>query len=130
MKLFVPSIGSIIFLEEDWTFKLYFERRNSSLTDVFKNDVIAETEKAMTDEELENSYSSFSATRGSDKKFLRVTIPKGTQLAFDRLYIRRGSEAFNSVTFRVKSSPEKKLKGKRFWAKLPDVNNIMCNVVI
>jgi len=34
-KLFIPNLGTLIMLAEDWTFKLYFERRNDGMLQVF-----------------------------------------------------------------------------------------------
>jgi hypothetical protein len=53
-----------------------------------------------------------------------VTLPAGTELRVERVYIRLGSyAAYNSITFRVtKSNPDPKLRGARFWAKLKDIN--------
>ena len=71
---------------------------------------------------------------------LTVTIPKGTTLQVDRIYIRKGASDYSSITFYAKdlgeivtkrsawsSSPAKKVKKKalRFWAKLSDCNNIV-----
>lgn len=67
----------------------------------------------------------------------KFSLPKGTILQVDRIYIRQGGEKFSSLTFIIKESPDprllstKKLFGKqgiRFWAKLVDVNNIYCNL--
>jgi len=60
-----------------------------------------------------------------------ITIPTGTQLKVDRIYIRKGMADFSSITFNIISSPDprfnpgKGLKGKRrFWAKLHDANEL------
>ncbi len=71
------------------------------------------------------------------KLVLPVTIPAGTILAIDRIYIRKGSSDFSSITFYAKNlgeiekmvdkwnKPKKaKRKALRFWAKLSDVNTI------
>ncbi len=69
------------------------------------------------------------------KGTLDVTMPKGTVLVVDRIYIRKGSSGFSSITFRAKnlgeatvrgaySTTEKKKKVLRFWAKLPDCNKM------
>lgn len=48
-------------------------------------------------------------------------LPKGSVLAIDRYYIRKGNKEFDSVTFKVVSCPGfPKLKNKRFWLKLSD----------
>jgi hypothetical protein len=80
------------------------------------------------------------------KPHIQVTIPKGCELIVDRVYIRKGSSDFSSLTFLVKGLGELDLsqwplnslaivrgvKHKtstfRFWAKLDDVNNIEFNL--
>jgi hypothetical protein len=73
---------------------------------------------------------------GKDK--LEVTLPAGTILSVDRIYIRKGASDFSSITFYAKSLGEiqrqtsrwsrdqkpKKKKSLRFWAKLEDCNKI------
>jgi hypothetical protein len=73
------------------------------------------------------------------KDKLTITIPAGTTLAVDRIYIRKGASDFSSITFYAKQLGEvtipgsrwswgnpkaKKIKAQRFWAKLADCNNI------
>ncbi len=50
------------------------------------------------------------------KDSIPVSLPAGTVLMVDRIYIRQGREDWSSVTFKVP-------KG-RFWAKLDEVNNM------
>lgn len=50
-----------------------------------------------------------------------VTLPTGTNLKVDRVYIRKGAKDFSSITFFM-VLPEK--KSVRFWAKIPDVNTM------
>jgi hypothetical protein len=73
------------------------------------------------------------------KPSLTVTIPAGTTLAVDRIYIRKGASEYSSITFYAKNLGEvtlpgsrwswgrtksKKVKAQRFWAKLADCNTI------
>jgi hypothetical protein len=73
------------------------------------------------------------------KSSLTVTLPAGTILAIDRIYIRKGASDFSSITFYAKELGEVtmpgskwswenkkpiKRKAQRFWAKLTDCNNI------
>jgi hypothetical protein len=70
-----------------------------------------------------------------------VTLPTGTQLKVDRIYIRKGASDYSSLTFYIQQTslpalqPVKKggkafSKGrKRFWAKLADVNTMMVQPV-
>lgn len=68
-----------------------------------------------------------------------MTLPVNTILKLDRIYIRQGSEEYDSLTFQVEDCPYPELRGKkakgfltgklRFWAKLDDVNTIDCNIL-
>lgn len=76
------------------------------------------------------------------KPVLDIKLPKGTRLKIDRIYIRKGSKDFSSITFFAKDLGEitttvgehttkpKKIKKKslRFWAKLVDCNKIVFSV--
>lgn len=53
-----------------------------------------------------------------------ITIPKGTILEIDRIYIRQGNAGCSSVTFKIRAK-----KVLRFWASLEQVNNIECQIV-
>lgn len=115
----IPDIGDEIILTEDWTFPLHAEQRNKSLFDR-----LGETEI--------NLY------RNSYRKL--VTIPTGTILRVDRIFIRKNMSDYSSLTFFIIDSPDEDLKPKdlssnkittfsigkvvRFWAKLDDCNKI------
>lgn len=64
-----------------------------------------------------------------------ITLPKGVILQVDRIYIRKGSSDFSSITFYAKelgeinitsrwSGKTTKRKALRFWANLKDCNKI------
>jgi hypothetical protein len=66
---------------------------------------------------------------------LVITLPAGTVLAVDRIYIRKGASDYSSITFYAKGLGESaitnrwsgkttKWKAQRFWAKLSDCNQI------
>lgn len=66
---------------------------------------------------------------------ITVTLPTGTVLAVDRIYIRKGSSDYSSITFWAKGLGESEVKNRwskisrkwklhRFWAKLQDCNKI------
>lgn len=99
MKLYVPDIGDKITLSADWTFKLYQESRNMAF---------------LKKQNLPSNY--------NRDAYHNFTLPTGTELIVDRIYIRKGSgfEDFSSLTFRITNG---NFKG-RFWAKLADVNEI------
>ena len=50
----------------------------------------------------------------------KITFPAGSELIFDRIYIRAGSKDYSSITFRSPNAP----KG-RFWVKLAVANQIV-----
>lgn len=83
MKLYIPGLGDEIQLIADWTFDLHDEGRNESLMVYMK------------DYRLELAY----GDRNRTIPPVPTTIPAGTVLKIDRIYIRKGSEEFNSVSF-------------------------------
>lgn len=107
MKLFIPTIGTRLRLTEDWNFALFQESRNRSIAkNVLKN----------------NDFPRW----GVKGKPQLVTVPKGTVLTVDRVYIRQGIGNYDSVTFRILKgdSPDERFHKTRFWAKLEDCNNM------
>ena len=123
MRLYIPDLETVLVLGKPWKFKVINERRNASLVKVLGEKPVGE-----------NYYYPFgtitnpideSGIYGNGRLRLPVdpgfmTLPAGTELKVDRIYIRKGAEDFSSVTF--KST----YKGKqiRFFAKLNDVNKI------
>jgi hypothetical protein len=162
-QLFIPSLGTIIVLAEDWTFKLFFEGRNNTLLmalcpnkvspmpdrikvgswehkyygkwfgtneEDHQGSDLLKYQEPLDEKELEDANRTYRSTSSERKPYLLVTMPAGQQLKFDRIYIRAGITAYNSVTFRTtKIGPDKKFHSKRFWVKLQDANNVICNVV-
>ena len=106
MKLYIPDIGDILKLESDWTFELYNESRNVTLFDAFNIEYI------------QRWYNL------SEMPHHSVTLPKGTELKVDRVYIRKNASEYSSLSFFIHKHEDKYFKGKRFWAKLNDVNNM------
>lgn len=69
------------------------------------------------------------------KPTIDIFLPAGQKLKIDRIYIRKGSSDFSSVTFYAKDIPAVMVRSQyypnkttkkpiRFWAKLRDVNQI------
>jgi len=113
MNLFIPPLGTTITLIEPWKFKLYGEYRNSSMFDYLKL-------KYPHHDWIQNRYRPQS---------IDVELPVGTNLKFDRIYIRKGQKGFDSVTFFLITNEKNQTKGrKRFWVKLEDVNKIVCRL--
>lgn len=66
---------------------------------------------------------------------IQVTLPAGTKLKIDRIYIRKGNTEFSSISFLAPELPKvtcyaynnwekDKLQRIRFWVKLTECNNI------
>jgi hypothetical protein len=103
MKLQIPDVGDKLILIKDWTFSLHYEYRNDSLIEILTG------KKYNWDR---------------DKKPFPVTLLKHTILIVDRVYIRKNTNDFSSLSFRIDSCSNSKLNKKRFWAKLTDVNTM------
>jgi hypothetical protein len=133
MKLYIPAIGDKLKLTTDWTFDLYNEERNATLMAVLGDtrDIKYPWNNGLT--------------------ALPATIRAGAILKVDRIYIRKGQDDFDSITFfwkdmrteariiqendpssynRATNSYTRKRDVKiprkpvRFWVKLPEANNI------
>tara|TARA_Y100000034_G_scaffold48390_2_gene59763 strand:+ start:1206 stop:1757 length:552 start_codon:yes stop_codon:yes gene_type:complete len=150
-RLFIPTIGTHIRLRKPWTFDLYDERRNSGLLDAcgFYDKQLEEEDDNGPSWGVRYGWGRgrFNNRQGRQstygKPVLQVTLPRGTELKIARIYVRSGNDMykFDSVTFQlIKKSLPKKLqslgeKGKhggsagRFWVKLGDANNVVCEVV-
>ena len=117
MKLFIPAIGDKIKLTTDWTFTVHPEYRNHALYEMA-------AKQQITDFLWEGVKSQY-----GPKQF---TLPAGVTLAVDRIYIKKGSPDYNSVTFRI---PKKgtdnppHFAGLRFWVKLKDANTVEGDII-
>lgn len=133
MNLCIPDIGTELRLTADWTFHLCFERRNQKF-----GEKLGITPPDGTPHPRNPSY----IQRGwwQANRAVLHTLPAGTILKVDRVYIRKGKSHysdeplsnFSSVTFFAYNPPTGKGKPKaigRFWAKLADVNTIECEFV-
>ena len=80
MKLYIPDLGERIRLIKPWTFNLYCERRN---------------EKLLTEIGKPYGYHYPEKEPGP----WPYTVPDGTLLDVDRIYIRKGGDDFSSVSF-------------------------------
>jgi hypothetical protein len=58
-----------------------------------------------------------------------VVLLPGTELKFDRIFIRQGHENYNSVTFRGEVHHNGVIRKVRFWATLDDANKIDYEVI-
>lgn len=112
MKLMIPTIGVVIELTRPWTFTLFQERRNHAFA------------KALGLEWQKYAY-------GREAQVEAVTLPVGSRLTVDRIYLRQQKTEYDSVTFRLNmhltAAQRRKqgVLGGRFWVKLYDVNRIV-----
>lgn len=120
MKLFIPEIGTVITLAEDWTFTIINESRNRGLAVLMgiKDADYYLPFGSKESDEIE-SYRYYGQRRVPIDPGT-YTIKAGTNLEVDRIYIRKGNEEFSSVTFKMRV----KSKVVRFFARLEDVNKI------
>lgn len=102
MKMYIPPLGTELVLAKAWSFPLFLEYRNIAALEYFK--LLKEGDDHWSHE---------------DKSYPH-TLPKGTTLKVDRIYIRKGAGDYDSVTFFMPGTG----KRIRFWAKLADVNRI------
>ncbi len=112
MKLYIPVVGDTLVLAKDWQLDMLNEYRNEKF-------LAMATGKSET-ELNEERWAMWPKTKSP--VFYPITIPKGTKLRVERVYIRAGSSSeFNSLTF---STPLLKVNKRvlRFWAKLDDVH--------
>lgn len=107
--MYIPQLGDIIELSKDWKFKLYHESRNSGLHKV-------------VNDKYEFSYKKYNVNDTVD-----IILECGTQLKIDRIYIRKGLSDFDSISFIIENHKDINYKGKRFWVKLNDANEIEFN---
>ena len=132
MKLYIPSLGDDLKLTENWTFWLYAEHRNSKLGVIlglrdesrsnWNDSAWSKTHHAV--EIIETTFPHSNYVK-QDFRY-GVWLPKDTILRVDRIYIRKGSSDFDSVSFRIVECPSnKKLCKQRFWVKLEDANQIV-----
>jgi len=118
MKLFIPPLKTELRLMTAWKFNLHNESRNKTFYQLFKLPYIDRW------------------THGWNKSLpgpVPVTLPKGTILILERIYIRNGAGSFDSLTFRIKQLPNPPKTGKktaRFWARLEDCNGMNIQVLL
>jgi hypothetical protein len=124
MKLFIPACGHRIKLIKDWSFTLYYERRNDDLLKILLPTDFA----SMT-----TYWCRFVGGREHPFELKRtwISLPTSTVLEVDRVYIRQTNKSasskeddYDSISFRIIEHPTIKKKRPRFWSKLSDVNEI------
>ena len=116
MKLYIPKLGAKIVLTKDWQFTLMAEPRNSTLWEIMTDNPVPPGPWGVPF----NQYF---------KPTTLVTLPKGTVLIFDRVYIRKGAEEHDSITFKGKVLHLGIVRSVRFWVLIHDANKINYEVL-
>lgn len=114
MRLYIPPKSSELTLAADWTFDLFNEGRNNGLIHAMDIRFPRVDYRA----QLDQHHS--------------VTLPAGTRMKVDRIYIRSGQSDFDSITFFITTKDAEQMtcwrrstQGSiRFWVKLRDANNL------
>lgn len=134
-RMSIPEIGDTLVLAQDWAFTLHNEYRNDDVRDALdlkSTEPYRSLRRRM--EREDNHYTQWELCEQLQEITWPVTLPAGTVLRVDRIYIRKGMQDFSSLSFFIDSCPDGRLspakskrsgfKGgrKRFWAKLADVN--------
>lgn len=137
MKLFVPEIGTALTLAKDWEFTLFTESRNEALylAAGFNYDTPRAWNHSSSTVALATA-AGWNRYHNAYDWWKQVTLPAGTILTLDRIYVRKGVSDYSSLSFnlnRKSVNPDfskfanklNTMKGRcRFWAKLADVNTI------
>lgn len=126
MRLYVPTNGDKLRLVEEWKFDLYAEEYGN------RNETLAQRlglQKSPRPDRFGHVYARYPHKA-------QVSLPVGTVLQVDRVYIRKFNSAsasvdddFDSITFVVIEHPTWQRDGKkkimaRFWVKLRDANTM------
>lgn len=103
MRLFIPVVGTRLLLQTQITVSLKNKEQNTRFIE---------------------------ALGGSDDEYVSLTLPRGTLLTVDRVYIRQGeSPEFNSLTFKVKANEKAGIPQGRFYLHVDVVNTLEVEVV-
>lgn len=126
MKMYIPRLKDVVKLTRPWSFILHCEYRNKSVWELNGIPYVY-WERDLTSAEIKKHNVIVTPhTNVYDKYSVVMELPVGTQLSIDRIYIRKGGEEFDSVTFNIVKGtmPNFKSGKARFWAKLDDVNTM------
>lgn len=124
MKIFIPKLGTKLTLSKAWAFNLHDERRNEA----FWLAVHGKPAREQYYYGYHNGYHTSPVKTATAKdlghkpaKPMKTTLPKGTVLTIERIYIRNGASDFDSITFRITKGGT--VPAGRFWVKTEDINN-------
>lgn len=124
--MFIPRIGNKITLSKPWKFKLHDEYRNEK----FWQALLGNPQRtiyyygyhpAYHESAVQTPTTNHRGTKKADP--VDVTLPKGTVLQVDRIYIKKGQPSYDSLSFVVTKGQS--VPPGRFWASLDEVNNTL-----
>lgn len=144
----VPSIGDVWVLGKPWTFTVVAEHRNEALmaylessgaipkdapryvpepnpcgaTFTWFRDEAASCARPAGHASSERHHGHSRYPDRREHARYSCTLPRGVRLRVDRIYIRKGVKAYDSLTFWALDLPAKRV---RFWARLADVNTMV-----
>lgn len=124
--LYIPRLRDKLQLTADWKFPVYFEYRNEALMDHLGYGYGSFEREVWLKKLRENER------YHAPKLPVQFTAPAGTVLSVDRIFIRNGAAAFDSITFRTKVKSHRKGRKEvslRFWVKLEDANGLEFELV-
>lgn len=118
-RFYVPACGDRIVLEKDWEFDLYLESRNVDFA----------IERGFVTPAAVSQW--VARYEGRRLRHVRATLPEGTVLECDRVYVRSTSKSrtkdeddHDSITWKVVGKNGKAVARHRFWAKLASCSDI------
>ena len=111
MIAFIPCLGTKIRLTHDFIFPLMPEMRNRKLWDLHHQPPAFEIPPRFM--------------RSNERD---TPLYNGDEFYIERIYIRQGSEGFNSVTLKGHTCHRGVLTPVRFWMKLKDFNRMGAEV--
>lgn len=138
MRFFIPPLGTAVRLTRAWTCTVHREGRNWDVRRALVAHAAGETG---AEPQMGDWWARYSAQTSDSDGPLAMTLPADTILKIDRIYVRSGQGDFDSVTFMIKDSPDKRFVPKRkkgggtfdgkprFWVKLHEANAIECEIV-
>lgn len=139
----IPTVGEVLQLAKDWTFTAIAEYRNRALLDYLEETGVipkgadrftplplplcgrdTPRHPSRTCQRLAGHEGDCNAYVYHHRGYMRYacTVPRGTRLLVDRIYIRRGKAEWDSLTFWAQGLGKKRV---RFFAKLADVNTMV-----
>lgn len=122
-NIFIPPLGSVIQLQEDWHFYLHDESRNATVQTAInsfppyrmrdpalpswrqlevperKIQVDASDWEYIPHPGIETSHPDYMYWTGDWRR--QMVFREGTDLKIERIYLRRGQKGYDSVTFRT-----------------------------